>query len=144
MSRRPAAIIGLVAGLPMVFASTVHASQCLKYEPVVVSLHGKLERMVFPGRPNYESITGGDEPEAYFYLRLPASICVGSADSDNSADEAKSGIRLVQLLLDEDGYKRLRPLLGHSVTVKGTLEGAMSGHHHAPVLLKVSQPSRVR
>lgn len=144
MIQRPADIRGLAAGLLMVFTSTVHASHCLKYEPVVVSLHGKLERLVFPGRPNYESIAGGDEPEAYFYLRLPASICVGSADSNNYADEAKSDIRLVQLLLDEDGYKRLRPLLGHSVTVKGTLEGAMSGHHHAPVLLRVRQPVRVR
>jgi hypothetical protein len=59
--------------LSMIFLSLAIAAQafaaappCLKYEPEVVELKGKVKRVVFPGRPNYESVKAGDEPEPYY------------------------------------------------------------------------------
>lgn len=52
------------------------ATKCLEYEPKVISLSGTLVRETHPGRPNYESIAGGDEPETIWVLRLKEAICV--------------------------------------------------------------------
>jgi hypothetical protein len=111
-------------------------AKCLEYEPAHVSISGKLVRLTFPGRPNYESIAQGDEPETYFYMQPTVPICV-AASKDDDVDDAKDGVRLVQLILDDAGYKRLRKSIGHVISVSGTLEGAITGHHHAPLLLNV-------
>jgi hypothetical protein len=39
------------------------SGQCLSYAPASVTLTGALTSKTFPGRPNYESIEKGDEPE---------------------------------------------------------------------------------
>jgi hypothetical protein len=46
--------------------------KCLDYGGEMVALTGKLHRATFPGRPDYESIADGDEPETGFYLTLAA------------------------------------------------------------------------
>ncbi len=98
-------------------------------------LSGKLERMTFPGRPNFESVAEGDEAETGFYLSLSNKLCV---DGDKNAADSypQSGIQLVQLVLEKEGYEKLRPLLGRNVTLEGTLYAAHTGHHHAPVLMQ--------
>ena len=48
---------------------------CLPYEPEPVQMTGTLVRLTFPGRPNYESIEEGDEPETGFYLELSRGVC---------------------------------------------------------------------
>jgi len=118
--------------------SQTQSPTCLRYEPGTVDVTGTLTRMTFPGRPNYASIKEGDEPESGFYLQLSTAICtIGSADSANDNNGSLEGIHLVQLVLDSAGYTRLRPQLGRKITLRGTLFAALSGHHHAPVLLRV-------
>lgn len=47
---------------------------CLAYEADTVSPSGRLGRRVYPGRPNYESLRAGDQPDTVFAEgRLPAS-----------------------------------------------------------------------
>lgn len=46
------------------------AADCLK-DGDTVSLVGKVWRETFPGRPNYQSIEDGDEPETVWALTLP-------------------------------------------------------------------------
>lgn len=53
-----AASSGAMAGQP---------ADCLK-DGDTVSLTGKVWRETFPGRPNYESIENGDEPETVWVL----------------------------------------------------------------------------
>jgi hypothetical protein len=87
--------------------------------------------------PNYESIKKGDAPETGYYLLAKQFIC--TIDSPGAEiHESKKGVRLVQLVLDEKGYEKLRPLLGKSVKIKGSLFSAHTGHHHAPLLLNFS------
>jgi hypothetical protein len=94
--------------------------------------------MTFPGRPNYESIKDGDEPETGFYLRSVTPLCtVGSADSMMTDESTLRGIRLVQLLLDSAGYARLRPQLGRVVMLRGRLSVGGTAHYHAPLALEV-------
>jgi hypothetical protein len=109
---------------------------CLSYEPDTVRVTGTLQRLTFPGRPNYESVAEGDEPEAGFYLLLATPICT---KGDTIAPDAFpiAAADTVQLVLDSAGYDRLRLSLGRNVTLSGTLFARHTGHHHAPLLLQV-------
>ena len=132
----------VAAALGLLAASSGSAAprpdQCLPYEPEVVSLVGTLQRHTFPGRPNYESVKRGDEAETGFYLHLDRPVCTVGTDEDSSWGHYRvDGAKVVQLVLDAAGYDRLRPRLGHRVTLRGTLFAAFTAHHHARLLLKV-------
>jgi hypothetical protein len=114
---------------------------CLHYEPDTVRVTGHLSRHMYYGAPGYGEDPRHDEREVGFYLDLPAPICM--VPGGDEVDVARRGIRRIQLVLDENGYARLRPLLGKTVTLRGTLSGAITGHHHTPVLLTVATPVRV-
>ncbi len=93
---------------------------------------------MYYGAPGFGESPKLDEKEFGFYLELPAPVCVAPSDGEG----AKSGIRRIQLVLDKQGYARLRRFLGKRVTLHGTLFAAISGHHHTPVLLSVFKPVR--
>jgi hypothetical protein len=114
---------------------------CLRYEPDVVRVSGTLARHTYYGAPGFGEDPKHDQKEVGFYLDLAAPVCMAPGSDD--VDVARSGIRRVQLVLDEAGYARLRPLLGKRVTLRGTLFAAITGHHHTPVLLRVVTPVHV-
>jgi len=115
------------------------ATQCHEYEPKVVSLSGVIVRETHPGRPNYESIANGDEPETIWVLKLKKAICVLASDDINvKADNEKE----IQLVLQAEQYKRYRRLLGQRVTASGTLFHSHTGHHHKTLLLKTDDMRR--
>ncbi len=113
---------------------TQSTASCLSYEPTVVSVVGRLGVDTFPGRPNYESIKAGDEPESEYVLHLTQPICVqaGAGDPTNS-DE--SGVDRLQVLVDNPLRPMAKGLIGSRVVITGTLFGAVSGHHHTRVLI---------
>ena len=111
---------------------------CLKYEPDIVTLSGVIERHTFPGRPNYESIKNGDEPETVWILKLQKSICVVAADSDQF-NETEYNARRMHLVLQPQQYKQYEKLLNRKVVVTGTLFHAITGHHHTKVLLRTNE-----
>ena len=108
---------------------------CLQYHPAVVSLTGTLERRTYPGRPDYESIKKGDEPETHFYMKLRRSVCT-SGNPQSPDAYPQHDVNLVQLVLEPAGYRQLRPKLGRNVTLRGLLYAQHTGHHHAPLLLR--------
>ena len=112
------------------------AMDSLSYEPRVVSVQGIIERDTFPGPPNYESIKGGDEIEVYWILILTLPIYVkGTPGDDINASE--SNVTKVQLVVQPKQYNSYRNLIGHKVTVTGTLFHSISGHHKTKVLISV-------
>jgi hypothetical protein len=120
----------------MLSCSLPALAECLNYEPVVVDLTGTIRRQTFPGRPNYESIKQGDEPETFWVLYMENSICINSSGDWN---EAETGVKEIQLVLNkENQYEEYRPLLNKKVNVRGILFHSVSGHHHTNVLMKVS------
>ncbi len=114
---------------------------CLQYEPDTVQLSGTLARHMYYGAPGFGEDPAHDQREVGFYLDLPRPVCMVAGAND--VDVPKSGIRRVQLILDEQGYARLRPFVGKRVALRGTLLGAFTGHHHTPVLLRVLTPAHV-
>jgi hypothetical protein len=116
-------------------AQTQSTNECISYEPSVVKLTGTLVRKTFPGPPNYESVRKGDRSETYWLLELPRPICVD--ESKEQRDPAQKDVRRIQLVVNEETYKNQKALVGRRVVATGTLFGAITGHHHTPVLLQV-------
>ena len=121
--------------------SRVDVAPCKAYEDSS-TVTGKLSRRTFPGRPNYESISSGDERETGFYLTLQQPICARASlpDSRDASVEPRDSVRVIQLVLDSIGYARLRPHLASNVTVRGTMFSSFTGHHHAELLLQPVTP----
>jgi hypothetical protein len=122
--------------------SPLAAPGCLPYGPDTVSITGTLARHMFYGAPGFGEDPEHDAKETGFYLELPAPACTHAGQ--DYTDPPLTGVRLVQLVLDAGGYARLRPFLGQRVTLRGTLFGAITGHHHAPILLDVLKPVQVK
>ena len=131
----------LIISVNCASAQEPHSSRCFRYEPDTVAITGTLVRKTFPGPPNYESTAKGDAPEPGFYLELALPLCT-EAPPETEINQSLRGVSLVQLVLDQAGYDRLRPNLGRTVTVRGTLFTQFTAHHHAPLLLTVVFPPR--
>lgn len=116
---------------------SAHAADCLKYEPDVVTLTGSLHRATFPGKPNFESVADGDEPETGFYLTLGQPIC--TRGDSGPERQAHAAVKEIQLVLTEAQYASLGPKVGSQVQLRGQLFSSFTGHHHADVLLRVAQ-----
>ena len=132
----------LIAALALLPSPSAASGKCLRYEPDAVSITGTLARHMFYGAPGFGEDPQHDEKETGFYLELTTPIC--TLAGRDYTDKPLTGIGLVQLVLDQAGYARLRPLLGRRVTLSGTLFAAITGHHHAPVLLDVLRPVQVK
>lgn len=109
---------------------------CLSYESTTIILRGEISRKIFAGRPNFESIKKGDEPERYWILHLAKPICVNGT-KDTPDDEPEKNVSDVQLILSESQYTRYKDLLNKQVIISGKLLHAISGHHHTKVLIEV-------
>jgi hypothetical protein len=79
----------------------------------------------------------GDKPETYWILHLDAPVCV-AASADN---DAESSVTDLQLILSTEEYARFRKFVRQDirVEVRGKLSHAITGHHHTPVLLEVTE-----
>ena len=125
-----ASVLFTGARAAMPWPSSAHGTgrACLRYEPDTVAIAGVLTRKTFPGRPNYESVKKGDEPETGFCLEVGVPLCtIASPDSADDNNVSLHDIRLVQLVLDSAGYARLRPHLRRQLTLRGTLFAAFTG-----------------
>ena len=115
---------------------------CLSYEPDTISISGKLERRTYPGRPNYESVAAGDEPEVPFYVVVEVPICTKVKEGQRFS-VALTGVQLVQLNLTPDQYKQLSVHLGKKVAFTGRMYEGQSGHHHALVVMYLEKLANV-
>jgi hypothetical protein len=110
---------------------------CLSYEPAVVKIEGTLGRKTAPGPPNYESVRNGDRPETYWFVELSQPVCVDEDKTEPDLNPAKKDVGRIQLLLGQTAYAAYKGIMGGKVVAGGTLFGAITGHHHTPVLLTV-------
>jgi hypothetical protein len=122
-----------------------NAASCIELKQVQpFRFEGVLTRRIFPGPPNYQNVHKGDKPEPAYILRLRKPICaMGDALVDSSKQIDR--IQVFPADADTDGqplWKDLRRLVGRSVTVEGREPfGAHTGHHHAPLLLPITNIS---
>ena len=125
-----------IASVLIANSSVASASDpaCAAYEPAVTTVTGKLERRTYPGPPNYESVQAGDDAETGLYLHLASPVCINATPGDEINREQRD-VLVIQLNLDAEQYAALRPLLGKTITLRGTLYAAHTAHHHAPSVL---------
>jgi len=92
------------------------AVACLEYD--TVSLSGRIVRQTYPGPPDFESTTKGDEPQVIWVLLLDRWVCVVDPDPrlPREYDEHE-----VQLVLAPDQYRQYQHLLGKKVIATGKL-----------------------
>jgi hypothetical protein len=115
-------ILTAVALLLTVSWSGALAAECLRYG--YASLTGRLVQQTYPGPPDFESVTKGDEPRVIWILQLDRGICIISSDA--SYPNAY-GQKEVQLVLGTDQYARTdryapyRHLVGQQIIVSGRL-----------------------
>lgn len=125
----------IISILLLLSFETQAADSCLNYAPKTVVISGMLEEKTFPGPPNYESVAHGDEAETGFYLKLNNPICtVGEASSPDAYPQER--VAIIQLNLNQAGYKNVRQLIDRQVTLSGELYAAHTAHHHAPVIIQ--------
>ena len=97
-------------------------AECLRYG--VVSLTGRLVQQTYPGPPDYESVTKGDEPLVIWVLLLDRGTCVAGSYSGYPSAYRE---REIQIVLGTDQYvaapeyAQYRYLLGDRITVTGSL-----------------------
>lgn len=112
------AALALVAGN----SGSLAADYCLQYG--AVSLTGRLVQQTYPGPPDFESVTKGDEPRVIWILQLDRGICIDGSDSSYPSAYNEREIQLV-LGADQyartDDYAQYRDLLGQKITVTGRL-----------------------
>ena len=111
------------------------AAACLRFEPEIVEISGRLELRSFPGPPNYESVADGDDEERAFILVLAEAVCVDARPGSGLNEWPLSGIREVHAYSSK---VELAKLVGKRVSLSGTLFTGHTGHHHAPVVLEVT------
>ncbi|OGT49014.1 MAG: hypothetical protein A3E82_08730 [Gammaproteobacteria bacterium RIFCSPHIGHO2_12_FULL_38_11] len=125
----------------IVFISSpsIAKNQSVYFEPKVVELEGAIRTLKFPGSPNYESIKNGDADETgpYLILNNPIDIkLVPKMQIGN--DEPEKNVKIIQLVVRHDNdWKNVKE--GNYVHITGTLFHALTGHHHARVLLWINK-----
>lgn len=112
----------------------------LSKKDVSSKLFGVVSRLDFPGRPNYQSIRDGDEPETYWILTLEQPT---NFEGKDKGEPQEFNIQEVQLFLNEKQYLKFRGLLGVHVGVSGTYFHGTTGHHRTKVLFEVQEMEKL-
>jgi len=77
-----------------------------------------------------------DRPESAFILRLPELACLDAEDPDFRVKDAES---IHVYGADEAVHARIEQLAGKGVVVRGRPFGAHTSHHHAPIVMEVTE-----
>ncbi|MCH4560970.1 DUF4431 domain-containing protein [Mesorhizobium jarvisii] len=131
ISKRIGSLIATVLALS-ILSTRLEASQCFdisKGQPE--HLFGQLTYRIFPGSPNFEDVTSGDEPEPAYILRLDSPICLTGDEFVSEENQFST----VQISGTPATQALLRSLVGKEVGVRlSDQAGAITAHHHAPLL----------
>jgi hypothetical protein len=129
--------MGMLAGTLWASAACVDLKQTDTF-----SFAGTLSYAIFAGPPNYQDVRKGDSPEPTYILKLDAPIC---ATGDEFLKPEQRFDR-IQVYPAESGAagrflsRDLRRFVGKRVVVQGRSPfGAHTGHHHAPLLLAITE-----
>lgn len=128
-------LVALAALGALPFAGTAQAACIDLSKGAPLQLEGLLAYHIFPGPPDYEDVSAGDEPAHVYILHLREALC---AQGDNLIDPS-TRISQVHLVSSEETRSPMRSLIGADVVV--TLVdpyGAHTAHHRAPLVGTVS------
>src|SRR5262245_43371655 len=123
MTRSAVAILVALAS-----TSGFAAGGCPPYAAQEWEFTGHLVNRVYPGPPDYESISGGDAPVTRWYLQLSWPACFA---------EFKHVLRF-QLAPTPEDVEKYRELLGKRITVRGRLAQAAPDAYSTPLVFDVT------
>ena len=114
--------------LALTWTSSSAAGECESFAGRQWEFTGHLVNRIFPGPPNYESVTSGDKPVTRWYLQLRWPACFAE----------HKYLTQFQLALTPGEVDKYRPLLGKEIRVEGTLEEGAAGLHTTALVVNVS------
>lgn len=94
---------------------------CVAYDSDTVSLAGRVIRRVYAGRPGYESVARGDEPDTVLVLVLDRPLYTVTT----VVFAAHDSVREVQLYVTRKDFLSTLGQLGSRMTLRGTIEGVV-------------------
>lgn len=109
-------------------ASAADAAECMRANQAGEIVEGTLSLGEF------EDAAG--RPEQAYILALPVPTCLTGPDEMDNVEEVET-IHLYSL--DEALLASLKRLVGKTVHVRGTPFAAHTAHHHAPIVMEISE-----
>lgn len=109
-------------------ASSASAQGCMKSNEADQILEGRLALGTFRD--------AADRPETAYILTLPVPTCLDASDPDERVASAKT----VHIFGSNDKvHATIKRFVGRTVLVRGNPFGAHTVHHHAPIVMDVTE-----
>lgn len=108
----------------LIWASSATAHECPAFASQEWEFTGHLVNRIFPGPPDFESVSSGDEPLTRWYLQLSSPACFAEYRF----------VSRFQLVLDPVDVARYRKLIGKEIRVTGNLAEGKGAHTTALVV----------
>lgn len=123
------AILFALATLALVLGvSSASAQGCMKSNEGEQILEGRLALGTFRD--------AADRPETAYILTLPVPTCLDASDPDDRVASAKT----VHIFSSKDKvHATIKRFVGKTVLVRGNPFGAHTAHHHAPIVMDISE-----
>jgi Domain of unknown function (DUF4431) len=121
--------VGLaLLALVLLAAPAAAADRCLQFDWPQQIAEGRLVIGHFKG--------AADRPETAYIRRLPVATCLSAEDPEFRVERTRT-IHIFSS--DEKVRARIGRLVGKDVMVRGRPFGAHTAHHHAPVVMAISE-----
>src|SRR3954469_7327707 len=104
-------LVSIILGFGCTPAAKI-SHDCLSYQSSSVTLRGEIARQTFAGRPNFESIEHGDEPETYWILHVSQPVCVSGDENTPNGETTVKDVTDIQLILNDKQYAMYKELPG--------------------------------
>jgi hypothetical protein len=118
----------ILVALAALIGSPAAAAECMQANQDGEIAEGNLSQGTF------EDAAG--RPEQAFILTLPVPTCLTGSDEMDNVEEAET-IHIYSF--DEAALEGIKRLVGQDVHVRGTPFSAHTAHHHAPIVMEISQ-----
>jgi hypothetical protein len=120
-------LLGTLLGVAMALAAAPAWSACLQAEHEE-TVEGWLKSERFKD--------AADRPESAYILELNPAVCLEGSDEFDKVEHAR---KIHVYAGKDDVSKRIRRFIDKRVRVRGKPFGAHTAHHHAPIVMEITQ-----
>jgi len=118
----------LLTVMMVLAAPAAQAATCMRASEEAAIAEGRLSVGQFED--------AAERPEQAYILTLPAPTCLAGSDEMDNVDD----VGTIHIFSSDDAlHASLEKFVGKDVQVRGTPMGAHTAHHHAPIIMNVSE-----
>lgn len=121
------ACAAIVSALAIMVNGSAYSAECLRFDGKAERAAGLLAIGTFQD--------AADRPESAFILSLGAPTCLDAEDPEFRVEAAQT---IHVYGVDDAVHTRIEQLTGKGVVVRGRPFGAHTSHHHAPIVMEVT------